>query len=46
VLLAAADHSGAALVVSTHDPAVAARFAARWEIHDGSLAQTPTEVKA
>jgi ABC-type lipoprotein export system ATPase subunit len=46
VLLAAADHSGAALVVSTHDPAVAARFAARWEIHDGSLAQTPIEVKA
>jgi ABC-type lipoprotein export system ATPase subunit len=46
VLLAAADHSGAALVVSTHDPAVAAHFAARWEMHDGSLAQIPTEVKA
>jgi putative ABC transport system ATP-binding protein/lipoprotein-releasing system ATP-binding protein len=37
VLLAAADHAGAALVVSTHDPAVAARLAERWEIHDGRL---------
>jgi ABC-type lipoprotein export system ATPase subunit len=37
VLLAAAEHAGAALVVSTHDPAVAARLANRWEIHDGRL---------
>lgn len=38
VLLAAAEHSGAALVVSTHDPAVADRLDQRWEISDGRLA--------
>jgi len=38
VLLAAAEHSGAALLVSTHDRAVAERFPERWEIHSGSLA--------
>jgi len=36
-LLAAADHVGAALVVSTHDTAVAERFAERWEMHSGLL---------
>ena len=36
-LLAAADHVGAALVVSTHDTAVADRFAERWEMHSGLL---------
>jgi putative ABC transport system ATP-binding protein len=37
VLLAAADHAGAALVVSTHDPRVAERFPERWQMHDGRL---------
>ncbi|MDX6657596.1 MAG: lipoprotein-releasing system ATP-binding protein, partial [Solirubrobacteraceae bacterium] len=36
-LLDAAGHSDAALVVSTHDPAVAARFNERWEMHSGLL---------
>jgi putative ABC transport system ATP-binding protein/lipoprotein-releasing system ATP-binding protein len=38
VLLAAADHSRAALVVATHDPAVAGRLAERWAMRDGRLA--------
>ncbi|QNE22664.1 ATP-binding cassette domain-containing protein [Kribbella qitaiheensis] len=37
VLLAAADELGAALVVSTHDPAIAARLAEQWEMRDGRL---------
>jgi putative ABC transport system ATP-binding protein/lipoprotein-releasing system ATP-binding protein len=37
VLVAAADHAGAALAISTHDPVVAARLAERWEMHDGRL---------
>lgn len=37
ILLAAADHAGAALVVSTHDTAVAARLDERWQMHDGRL---------
>jgi putative ABC transport system ATP-binding protein len=37
VLLEAADHAGAALLVSTHDPAVAARLQTRWEMRDGIL---------
>jgi putative ABC transport system ATP-binding protein/lipoprotein-releasing system ATP-binding protein len=37
VLLAAADHSGAALVVATHDPTVADRLEERWEMHGGRL---------
>jgi ABC-type lipoprotein export system ATPase subunit len=36
-LLAAADHVHAALVVSTHDPTIAARLDDRWEMHDGRL---------
>jgi putative ABC transport system ATP-binding protein len=36
-LLAAADHGQAALAVSTHDPAIAARLDERWEMHDGRL---------
>jgi ABC-type lipoprotein export system ATPase subunit len=39
VLIAAADHAGAALAISTHDPAVAERLAERWEMHDGQLRQ-------
>lgn len=38
VLLAAADHSGAALVVSTHDSAVSDRLASRWVMRAGVLA--------
>jgi len=36
-LVEAADHLGAALVVATHDPRVAERFAAVWSISDGCL---------
>jgi ABC-type lipoprotein export system ATPase subunit len=42
VLLAAADELDAALVVSTHDPVVAARLPTRWTMYDGVLdADTP-----
>ncbi len=43
-LLAAADRSDAAVVVSTHDPEVAGRFSTRWSIEDGRLdvSQHPT----
>jgi putative ABC transport system ATP-binding protein/lipoprotein-releasing system ATP-binding protein len=37
VLLAAADHAGAALVISTHDLTVADRLPERWELHSGRL---------
>lgn len=43
VLLAAADHAGAALVVSTHDPTVAERLSETWELRSGQL--TATELK-
>ncbi|WP_426571689.1 ATP-binding cassette domain-containing protein [Aquihabitans sp. McL0605] len=36
-LLAAADRTGAALVVNTHDPAVADRLGLRWSMTDGGL---------
>ncbi|MER6011068.1 ABC transporter ATP-binding protein [Streptomyces bluensis] len=36
-LLTAADRTGAALVVTTHDPAVAARLRTRRAMHDGRL---------
>jgi putative ABC transport system ATP-binding protein/lipoprotein-releasing system ATP-binding protein len=42
VLLAAADHAGAALVVATHDMAVAERLPTRWQMHDGRLSTTST----
>jgi len=38
VLLAAAEHAGAALVVTTHDPTVAERFATHWQMQSGHLA--------
>jgi putative ABC transport system ATP-binding protein/lipoprotein-releasing system ATP-binding protein len=38
VLLAASEHADAALVVATHDPAVADRMGERWEIHSGQMA--------
>jgi putative ABC transport system ATP-binding protein len=37
VLLEAADHLGAGLLVSTHDPAVAARLQETWQMRDGEL---------
>jgi ABC-type lipoprotein export system ATPase subunit len=37
VLLETAEELGAALVVTTHDPAVAQRFADRWQMADGRL---------
>lgn len=37
VLITAADESGAALVVTTHDAAVAGRFDERWQMNDGRL---------
>jgi ABC-type lipoprotein export system ATPase subunit len=37
VLLAAAEHTSAALVVATHDPAVAERLSERWRMHSGRL---------
>ncbi len=37
VLWTAAEHSGAALLVCTHDRAVADRFPERWEMHSGQL---------
>jgi ABC-type lipoprotein export system ATPase subunit len=45
VLLAAADHSDAALVVSTHDMTVAGRFPDRWEMSGGRL-HTPLKETA
>ncbi|MEW2299230.1 ABC transporter ATP-binding protein [Streptomyces sp. NPDC006655] len=42
-LLTAADHTGAALVVTTHDPAIAARLAVRRAMRDGRLL-APEEV--
>lgn len=44
VLIAAAGHAGAALVVSTHDLTVADRLPERWEMHSGRL-HTPTTAK-
>ena len=40
VLIASADHCGAALVVTTHDPSVADRLPERWEMRDGRLTTT------
>jgi putative ABC transport system ATP-binding protein len=37
VLVEAADHLGAGLVVATHDPAVAERLRDRWRMRDGEL---------
>jgi ABC-type lipoprotein export system ATPase subunit len=37
VLLVAAAHAGAALVVTTHDPRVAERLPDVWEMHSGRL---------
>jgi putative ABC transport system ATP-binding protein/lipoprotein-releasing system ATP-binding protein len=46
VLLGAAHHTGAALVVATHDPTVAARLPERWEAHSGRLDVAGAEAHA
>jgi putative ABC transport system ATP-binding protein/lipoprotein-releasing system ATP-binding protein len=43
VLLQAAEHSGAALVVCTHDPAVSARLPERWTMSNGRLDHSPAK---
>ena len=43
LLLAAAEHADAALVVCTHDPTVAARLPTHWEMHSGRLTTNPRE---
>lgn len=45
-LLATADRIGAALVVSTHDPAVARRLDTEWHLIDGRLAAPSTSTGA
>jgi ABC-type lipoprotein export system ATPase subunit len=45
VLIRVAVQHGSALVVSTHDPLVAGRFADRWAVADGRLS-IPTEILA
>ncbi len=37
VLVQAADDLGAALIVATHDPAIAGRLPTEWAMHDGRL---------
>ncbi|MGW1641441.1 ATP-binding cassette domain-containing protein [Streptomyces lavendulae] len=41
MLLAAAEEAGAALVVTTHDPAVAGRLRKQWAMHEGRLHLSP-----
>ncbi|MET7396478.1 ABC transporter ATP-binding protein [Dactylosporangium sp. NPDC005572] len=41
VLLATAERIDAALVLATHDPAVADRFATRWQMVDGTVRAQP-----
>lgn len=43
-LIEAGRQTGAGLIVSTHDPAIAARFPVRWEMHDGELAMPAGEL--
>jgi putative ABC transport system ATP-binding protein/lipoprotein-releasing system ATP-binding protein len=45
VLLEAAQHTGAALVVATHDPAVAERVPTRWHMHSGHLSGAPENAR-
>jgi putative ABC transport system ATP-binding protein/lipoprotein-releasing system ATP-binding protein len=46
VLLQAAEHAGAGIVVATHDPLVADRLEQRWEMHSGRLVAGNAEVSA
>jgi putative ABC transport system ATP-binding protein/lipoprotein-releasing system ATP-binding protein len=43
VLLAAANHAGCALVISTHDLSVAERLPERWGMHSGEIETNVTE---
>jgi putative ABC transport system ATP-binding protein/lipoprotein-releasing system ATP-binding protein len=43
VLLAASEHAGSALVISTHDLTVADRVPERWEMHSGEIQTTTRE---
>jgi putative ABC transport system ATP-binding protein len=43
VLLTTAEELDAALVVTTHDPAIADRFPSRWEMADGRLTEVISE---
>jgi ABC-type lipoprotein export system ATPase subunit len=42
-LLTAAHHTGAALVIATHDATVAERLAERWDMHSGRLTAAQRE---
>jgi ABC-type lipoprotein export system ATPase subunit len=44
VLIETSRRSGAGLLVSTHDPAIAQRLPDRWEIHNGELAGSARQV--
>lgn len=46
VILGSVTERGIAIVVSTHDPHVAARFEDRWTVRDGSLVARPEAVPA
>jgi putative ABC transport system ATP-binding protein/lipoprotein-releasing system ATP-binding protein len=46
LLVEAAAHSGAALVVATHDPTVAGLLPERWEIHSGRLTSASERQRA
>ncbi|MEO7374405.1 MAG: ATP-binding cassette domain-containing protein [Terrimesophilobacter sp.] len=41
VLIQAAEHLDAALLISTHDPRIADRLSANWRMHDGRLIVDP-----
>jgi putative ABC transport system ATP-binding protein/lipoprotein-releasing system ATP-binding protein len=43
VLLAASEHAGSALLVSTHDLSVAERLPERWQMHSGTIQTGTTE---
>ncbi|MBI5104422.1 MAG: ABC transporter ATP-binding protein [Solirubrobacterales bacterium] len=46
VLISAADHVGAAVVVSTHDPLVADRLPEIWQLHGGRITTTDSKEQA
>ena len=45
VLLAAASHTDAALVIATHDPTIADRMPQRWQMEGGRLAPAPAPAR-
>jgi ABC-type lipoprotein export system ATPase subunit len=46
VLLEAADATGAALLVSTHDHTIADRFPERWKVAEGRVVTTDADEEA